>query len=154
MTKGERVRLIQRALEVPRHIARLIVEAFEDPKDLPDDKLDALIKRLHGDKGFGLVEAIVASGIGLVIVGMLATFMLTMGRSAALLAKAHEQRALAEGRIARTLTHLDTPEAGVVVALDPSTPEDAPCRLYHVTTTDTFNKSYEAWASRGCVNMP
>ncbi len=160
-----RVRDIAHALELSKALHRFARHLRDDdPGDeggMTDDEtckaltfaraleatFDDVVRR---QGGFGLVEAIVASGIGLVIVGMLATFMLTMGRSAALLAKAHEQRALAQGRLERTLQHIDTPEDGVTITWDDSA---APCRLAHLVTSDTFNHTYEVYATRGCLNQ-
>lgn len=113
--------------------------------------LDDAARRSTGERGFALVEALVSAAIGLAIVGMLATFMLTAGRSATIMAQAIEQRTLAQGRLERTLQHLDTPEAGVTVTWDESA---APCRLAHVTTIDTFNRTHEVYATRGCINQP
>lgn len=103
--------------------------------------------------GFSLVETMIATVVSLTIMATLATFMMVIGQHALILAQAADQRQMSEARLAQTLQHLDAPEPGVTVTRDENVAEDAPCQLYRVTTVDTFHRTHEAWASRGCVNQ-
>jgi Tfp pilus assembly protein PilW len=107
----------------------------------------------HDAAGFSLVEVLVSMALSMTIIGALATVMLANARLAATLATVAQAEGQARARLSSQLVDLDTPVAGVTIALDPSTPEDAACRLFRLTTATPQGRTYEAYASRGCANQ-
>ena len=170
------IRDIKHAHEVSRALAQFFEDVRDDdPVSIEDGgltsdemckattfsralhaSLDDALRRVTREAGFGLLEVLVSMALSMVIIGALATVMLANARLAATLSKSSHEEAMARSRIAHVIAQPDitTPLEGVTVTLDPSTPEDAPCRLFHVETTTPSGKSFDAYASRGCVNTP
>jgi hypothetical protein len=105
------------------------------------------------ESGFGLLEVLVSMSLSLLIIGALATVLLANARLAATLAKTSQEDAMARSRLSRQLVDLDTSVDGVTIALDESTPEEATCRLFHLTTSTPSGHTFDAYATRGCQNQ-
>ena len=105
----------------------------------------------RNNSGFTLVEVLVSTALGMALIGMLSTALLYEGRSVALMAKRADEEATARSQFAIVLSQSELVSSpNVTVTLDDSTPADAACRLYHLSTLTASGKEYSMLATRGC----
>jgi prepilin-type N-terminal cleavage/methylation domain-containing protein len=115
--------------------------------------LDDCVRRTRSQRGFTLIEVLISTALGMMLVAAMSMVLLANARLAATLSKTAYEESQARARLSRQVVDLNVPVEGVTIELDPSTPEEAVCKLYHLTTNTPAGKSFDAYASRGCVNQ-
>lgn len=92
-------------------------------------------------------------GLVLVVLGALVTVLAYAARLVNTLGVVAHDDAQGWSRLAQQVVNLDVPIEGVTITLDPSTPPEAPCRLFKLETTTPAGHHFVQYASRGCVNQ-
>jgi type II secretory pathway pseudopilin PulG len=100
--------------------------------------------------GFTLLEVMVSTTLAMALVGSLSVVLLHSAKLAATLSKNAYTEGFARAQLARQTVDLTIPIPGVVIELDPTTPEGEPCQLYKLSYA-TLSRTYEQWVTRGCA---